>query len=186
MIHGIDAMGLDDCTMPQLVSQLKTAQFQTYLLTHGWVETSSRYIDHLRFEGDMHDGEGVYELYVPISTSVPKYRTRLMRCITKLCGIEDREPADIARDIFAGPAAGESTTMTVAVTRLRVQNSGTGPLRLSIEEPSRDHTLLAGEAIELNCDVGAGQSIELERGDGTLVVRAMPHRPALSVPPSKP
>ena len=88
-------MSPEDCTMPQIVSQLKTAQFQSYLLSHGWVETSSRYVDHLRFEGDMHDGEGMYELYVPISTSVPKYRTRLMRCITKLCGIEDREhPGD--------------------------------------------------------------------------------------------
>jgi hypothetical protein len=162
--------------MPQLVAQLKTAQFQTYLLSHGWVETSSRYIDHLRFEGDMHDGEGVYELYVPISTSVPKYRTRLMRCITKLCGIEDREPADIARDICSGAAADELNKAPAALTRLRVQNSGSGPLDLSIEEPARQHTLLAGEAIELNCDIAAGKTIEIERGDATLIVRARPPR----------
>jgi hypothetical protein len=184
MIQGIDVMSPEDCTMPQIVSQLKTAQFQSYLLSHGWVETSSRYVDHLRFEGDMHDGEGVYELYVPISTSVPKYRTRLMRCITKLCGIEDREPAEVARDIFAGQAAEQEKKTPAVLTRLRVQNSGTGPLRLSIAEPTREHTLLAGEAIELNYDAGAGQSIEIDRGDGTLIVRAMPHRPAESVPPS--
>jgi hypothetical protein len=162
----------EDCNMPQLVSQLRTAHFQSYLLSHGWVETSSRFVDHLRFEGDMHDGEGVYELYLPVSTSVPKYRTRLMRCITKLCGIEDREPADVARDIFAGEITNQEHDAPAGGTRLRVHNSGTGPLHLSIDEPEREHTLLAGEAIELICHVDAGSSIEIERGDATLLVRA--------------
>src|SRR6476646_2613868 len=93
-----DRMSLDEGNIQQLVAQLRAAQFQSYLLSHGWVETSSSQIGQQRFEADMNDGEGVYELYLPSSTDVARYKTRMLRNIYKLCGIEDREPAEIARD----------------------------------------------------------------------------------------
>src|SRR5690349_20182049 len=96
-------MASDECSIQQLVSQLRTAHFQSYLLSLGWVETASGYTDRLRFETDIDGAEGVYELYVPASADVAKYRTRLLRNIYKLCGIEDREPADIAREMIADP-----------------------------------------------------------------------------------
>src|SRR5262245_51312819 len=94
-------MASDDCSMQQLVAQLRTAHFQNYLLSHGWVETSSSYADQRRFEAAMDDGDGVYEMYLPASSDVGKYQTRLLRNIYKLCGIEDREPAEIAREMVA-------------------------------------------------------------------------------------
>src|SRR6185436_13958654 len=99
-----DRMPSDECSIQQLVAQLRTAHFQSYLLSHGWVETYSSYSDQRRFEADMNDGEGVYELYLPASTDVAKNRTRLLRNIYKLCGIEDREPAEIAREMVADRA----------------------------------------------------------------------------------
>ena len=45
----------------------------------------------------MDDGEGVYEMFLPASIDIANYQTRLLRNIYKLCGIEDREPVEIAR-----------------------------------------------------------------------------------------
>lgn len=162
-------MSLDEGNIQQLVAQLRAAQFQSYLLSHGWVETSSSQIGQQRFEADMNDGEGIYELYLPSSTDVARYKTRMLRNIYKLCGIEDREPAEIARDMVASRVQAESPVATSAATRIRVQNSGSTPLRVSVESPAREHTLYANEAIELICN--GSESLEIERTDTTLVIR---------------
>src|SRR5437764_15356535 len=86
-------------SLQHLLAQLGTAHFQNYLRSHGWVETPSRYSDQLRYEGNMNGGDAIYELYLPASADVGKYQTRLLRGIYKLCGIEDREPAEIAREM---------------------------------------------------------------------------------------
>jgi hypothetical protein len=167
-------MSLDDCSMQQLVAQLKTAQFQSYLLSHGWVETSSSFSDQLRFEADMNDGGGVYELYLPASTDVAKYHTRMLRNIYKLCGIEDREPAEIAREMVAESAAIDSSAVSVIATRLRVQNTGSTPMRVNVDAPAREHTLYANEAIEVICS--RSETIEIQRSDDALVIRTFPQQ----------
>src|SRR5215204_394479 len=167
-------MSLDECSIQQLVAQLRTAQFQSYLLSHGWVETSSSYTDQLRFEADMSDGEGVYELFLPASSDVARYRTYLLRNIYKLCGIEDREPAEIAREMVADHPEAESPVVSAVGTRLRVHNSGSTPLSVSLDSPARKHTLYTNEAIELIC--AHGESIEIERTDDAVLIRAAPQR----------
>ena len=102
-------MLVDECNIQQLVARLRTAHFQSYLLSHGWVETPSRYNDQRRFEADMGDGEGMYEMYsacrLPTLQSI---KPHLLRNIYKLCGIEDREPAEIAREMVADRVEVES------------------------------------------------------------------------------
>src|SRR5262245_4511419 len=139
----------EDCSIQQLVAQLRTAQVQAYLLAHGWVETRSSHADQRRFEADMNDGEGVYELYLPASTGTAKDHTRLMRNIYKLCGIEDREPAEIARDMVTSAVATESTGEPPASTKLRVRNAGSTPLAVKVDSPEREYTLYANDTIEL-------------------------------------
>jgi hypothetical protein len=167
-------MSPDECSIQQLVAQLRTAQFQSYLLSHGWVETSSSYTNQLRFEADMSDGEGVYELYLPASSEVARYQTHLLRSIYKLCGIEDREPADIAREMVADRPEIESPVVSAVGTRLRVHKSGSTPLRVSVDSPAREHTLYADESIEMIC--GRSESIEIERSDDAVVIRTTPQR----------
>jgi hypothetical protein len=167
-------MSLDECSIQQLVAQLRTAQFQSYLLSRGWVETSSSQAGQRRFEADMNDGEGVYEMYLPASTEVAKNKTKLLRNIYKLCGIEDREPAEIAREIVASRVEAEPSPTSTATTRLRLHNSGSTPLQVSIDSPAREHTLYANEAIEVMCN--ASESLEIERSDSALVIRTTPQR----------
>jgi hypothetical protein len=160
----------EDCSIQQLVAQLRTAHVQAYLLAHGWVETRSSQADQRRFEVDLNDGEGVYELYLPASTGTAKDHTRLMRNIYKLCGIEDREPAEIARDMVTTPVESAPLAESVAATKLRVRNSGSSRLAVKVDSPEREYTLYPKDAIELA--LGADRdSIEIERGDSTLTIR---------------
>lgn len=164
----------DECSIQQLITQLRTPHFQSYLLRHGWVETPSSYTDQRRFEADMNGGEGVYELYLPTSSNVAQYRTRLLRNIYKLCGIEDREPAEIAREMVADHVEVEPPAVAALGMRLRVHNSGSTPLRLSVDLPARDHILYASEAIEVMCS--NGESIEIKRSEDGLEIRTAAQR----------
>jgi hypothetical protein len=167
-------MSLDEYSIQQLVGQLRTTHFQSYLLSHGWVETSSNFSNQLRFEADLNDGEGLYELYLPASTETANYKTRLLRNIYKLCGIEDREPADIARQMVAEYTVVESPVAPAVGTRLRLRNSGSTPMRVTVDLPSREHTLYTNEAIELICS--GSELIEIERSNDAIVVRTAPQR----------
>ncbi len=154
------------------VSQLQVAHFRSYLLDRGWQEKPSRYVDHLYFEVARDDGAGLYEIYLPASPDVPKYRTRQMRAIYKLCGIEDREPNEIARDLLASEIATDRAASNASATRLRVVNAGSSPLHVRIDSPLREHEMLPGEAIELQCDVASSGCIEIERDDTSLTILA--------------
>jgi hypothetical protein len=163
-------MASEEVSIRQLMSRVHVGNFKSYLIERGWQERPSRYEDHIYFQGEMHGGPDPYDLYIPVSVNVPRYQTTMMRAIYKLCGIEDRQPQDIARDVIASkqpvdrPVAGEKKT------RLRVYNSGSSALKLRIDSPRREHEMLPGEAIELVCDVATTGSLEIERGDGSLTI----------------
>ncbi len=165
-------MAGEEFSIRQLISRVQIGNFKSYLIEHGWEEKPSRYVDHIYFEGDVHEGGEPYELCVPASPSVPKYHTTMMRAIYKLCGIEDREPQQIAQDVIATkiPVAVSRPAVTGKQTRLRVSNSGSTPLRLRIDSPLREHDMLPGEAIELVCNVATTGSLEIERDDDSITI----------------
>jgi hypothetical protein len=163
-------MAGDEQDIRRLVSRLQIAHFKSYLLVRGWEEKPSRYVDHLYFEGEVHGGGSPYELYLPESSSVPRYHTRVMRAIYKLCGIEEREPDEIVRDLLASTIEDVRPAHLSVSTRLRVQNSGSAPLQVKIDSPRREHKMMPGEAIELNCEIAATGSVEIEHGDALLSI----------------
>jgi hypothetical protein len=163
-------MASEEISIRQLMSRVQIGNFKSYLIERGWEERPSRYADHIYFQGEIHGGAGPYDLYLPVSASVPRYQTTMMRAIYKLCGIEDREPQDIARDVIASEVAVDRPAAGERKTRLRVSNSGSSPLHLRIDSPRREHEMLPGEAIELVCDVATTGSLEIEHGDGSLTI----------------
>jgi hypothetical protein len=167
-------MASDECSIQQLMAQLRTTHFQSYLLSHGWVETSSSQMGQIRFEADIPNEEGVYEMYLPVSAAGAKHQTRLLRNIYKLCGIEDREPADIAREMINDHAVVEPPIVALVATRLRVHNSASSPMHVSVDSPAREHILYANEAIELTC--GRSDSIQIERTENAVVIRTVTQR----------
>jgi hypothetical protein len=156
----------------RLVARLHTAHFKSYLLSQGWEEKPSRFVDQLYFVGRIDEGDEEYELYLPASRGGERYHTHLMRAIYKLCGIEDREPSEIACDMLASPISISPPIVSGGVARLRVRNSDSTPLDLRIDAPARAHELLPGEAIELVCNLDASGLLEIERGEGSLSIRA--------------
>jgi hypothetical protein len=155
----------------QLTSRLQLAHFRSYLLGRGWEEKPSRFIDHVYFKVETKDGGSSYDLYLPASPEVPKYRTRQMRAIYKLCGIEEREPDEITRDLLASDlsARGPAAPAAGGSIRLRFVNSGSTPMQVRLDAPLREHELLPDEAIELKCDA-AGGFLEIERSGETLTI----------------
>ena len=93
-----------------------------------------------------------------------------MRAIYKLCGIEDREPAEIARDMLASVVVNK-VEAAAGAARVRARNSGSTPLHLQIDSPFREHIMLPGESIELVCHMDANGLLEVERKDGSLIIR---------------
>jgi hypothetical protein len=154
----------------RVVAQLSAAHFRSYLLDHGWEETPCRFVDRLRFEST--DESDRYELYLPTSTEVPRYHTHVMRAIYKLCGIEDRDPAEIARDLFAGASVDAAAAGLDSTICVKVRNSASAPLRVQIGPPSREHTMLPGEAIELRCLLSPADALEITHGSQLLDIRA--------------
>jgi hypothetical protein len=163
-------MASEEVSIRQLMSRVQVGNFKTYLIERGWEERPSRYEDHIYFQGKMHGGVDPYDLYLPVSANVPRYQTTMMRAIYKLCGIEDREPQDIARDVLASKSAADRSVGGEKKTRLRVSNSGINPMQLRIDSPRREHEMLPGEAIELVCDVAMTGSLEIEHGGGSLTI----------------
>jgi hypothetical protein len=154
----------------QLTSRLQLAHFRSYLLGRGWEEKPSRFVDHVYFKVERTDDGGAYDLYLPASSEVPKYRTRQMRAIYKLCGIEDREPEEVTRDLLASEISQRRPAQAAGGSiRLRFANSGSTPMQVRVDSPLREHELLPDEAIELKCDAVSGY-LEIERDDASLTI----------------
>jgi hypothetical protein len=154
----------------KLTSRLQLAHFRSYLLGRGWEEQPSRFVDHVYFKVVMQECGSSYDLYLPASPDVPKYRTRQMRAIYKLCGIEDREPEEVTRDLLASDTSPRRPAQAAGGSiRLRFVNSGSTPMQVRIDSPLRQHELLPDEAIELKCDAPNGY-LEIERGDAALTI----------------
>jgi len=161
-----------DYDIRKLISRLRTAHFKGYLHSRGWQEKPSRFVGQLYFEGKIHEEEDAYELYLPASSNANRYETYVMRAIYKLCGIEDREPAEIVSDMLESGIIVQQATAASGIARLRVSNSGSTPLQLQIDSPFRKHRLLPGESIELICHVDESGLLEVEHDEESLIVRS--------------
>jgi hypothetical protein len=158
----------------KLTSRLQLAHFRSYLLGRGWEEKPSRFVDHVYFMVERQDDGGAYDLYLPATPEVPKYRTRQMRAIYKLCGIEDREPDEVTRDLLASDISERRPAQSPGgAIRLRIVNSGSATLAVRLDSPPRVLEIFPDEAMELKCEVADG-CLEIERGDTSMAIITTP------------
>ena len=156
---------IGNCTFPELFAQPRLGG------------NSEQLFRSIAFEGNINDGEGVYELYLPASADVGKYQTRLLRNIYKLCGIEDREPADIVREMVVRHEEVKSPAVAADATRLRLQNSGTKPMQVAVDSPKREHTLYAQRSDRVDVwQHGETRRSKSQHSEGGLVIRTVPQR----------
>jgi hypothetical protein len=163
-----------DFNMPASIGRLRTEAVVVYLQARGWRRVDSRYADRVSYEGEVHAGGEPYQLYLPTSPSVPKYRTLLQRVIYKLSGIEDREPSEIIRDILAHLELADETRDSAApapAQSIRIRNSSTDPLRVRLDSRDQEYQLFPRESIELLCRSGQDGPLEIEHGGDLIWIR---------------
>ena len=164
-------MTQEQFSMQRHFPRVNIANVSAYLLATGWQRKASPYEKRIYFEGQVHDGGSPYQLYLPASDEVPKYRTLLQRAIYYLCGVEDREPNEVILDILN---VSEQPLPNVTVDRpnlqvVRVRNTSDSPLRLRLETRQREHELHPGESIELRCQASS-PCLEIEYGNEVVVI----------------
>lgn len=162
----------DKFSMPASMGRMKTEAIAGYLQSRGWKQVDCRYADRISMEGDMHGGGQPYQIYLPASPDVPKYRTLLQRVIYKLSGIEDREPPEIVRDILAHASA-RLIPETARQQRqcIRVKNSSSGRMRVRLASREQEYQLFPDESIVLVCHTSAEGALEIEHSDSLLLIR---------------
>ncbi len=165
----------DKFNMPASMRQLHVEAVVFYLESRGWRQVDSRYVDRIYFEGDTHAGGEPYQLALPTSPSVPKYRTLLQRVIYKLSGIEDREPSEIIRDIIVSSQVPPTTEEASELQRLepciRIRNAGSRPVRVQLDSREQEYQLFPQESIELLCRSQRAGAIEVEHAGDLIRIR---------------
>lgn len=83
----------------EIFRALKPEQIRAYLLRRGWRPATSDSADQLAFEQEASDGDEPARLWLWVSESHPKFRSRLPNVIFTLAVVESREALTIAQEI---------------------------------------------------------------------------------------
>lgn len=148
-----------------LFAQLRLEQMLAYLPTTGWYDSEEGHAERIRLHranGD--DGNPPFVLLLPKKNSTAQARRMFQAAIYTLCDVEDRQPAEIIRDILAmevptavaKPAAGKAGEF-----RLRLSNDFSASLVLEVAERPGGCLLMPGEAIEFVTQPPEGGSLDI-------------------------
>ena len=149
-----------------LFAQLRLEHFHVYLAGRGWCRDDSTVGDVARFE--LPDGDDdPFVLLLPVSSRLPQCEDLLQRAVFNLSGIEDRQPAEIARDLLTVDIGNQGDNENFGrpterpPLRLRLQNHDLEPLSLEIASRGGGHALMPGEAIEIVVHSTEGEPVEI-------------------------
>ena len=137
------------------LTKLRPEHLVTYCLSKGWELAEQRTDGKVRLLGAAFEG-GRYELILP-NSDAKNFRTQIQRSIYKLCGIEDREPAEILQNIVT--VCEKSAAQPVEKSdfqSLKLRNSTSAPLLIEIKSHGKQRELLVGEALELQLRCASG------------------------------
>lgn len=149
-----------DVNIQSLFARLRMEHLLVYLTSKGWNSAHEVRPDRVRFE--LEDGENPFVLILPKSNQSMHAHSLLQKAVFSLSGIEDRQPADIMRDILsASPGDGPSGKLRQRI-RLRVCNNDLeDPLTLRIASRATENVLMPGEEIEIVVDQPDETSLQI-------------------------
>jgi hypothetical protein len=148
-----------------LFAQLRLEQMLAYLPTTGWYDSEEDHAERIRLHranGD--DANPPFVLFLPKKNSSTQARRMFQAAIYTLCDVEDRQPAEIIRDILAvevPAAAATPTGIKPGEFRLRLSNDFSTPLVLQVAERPGGCLLMPGEAIEFVTQPPEGGSLDI-------------------------
>jgi hypothetical protein len=148
-----------------LFAQLRLEQMLAYLPATGWYDSEEDHPERIRLHcpsGDI--GDTPFVLFLPRTNKAPQARRMFQAAIYTLCEVEDRQPAEIIRDILAvdvAPAAAKSVASKSGELRLRLTNDSSEPLVLQVAERPGGCLLMPGEAFECVAQPPEGGSLDI-------------------------
>ena len=135
-----------------LFAQLRLEQMLAYLPAGGWYDAEEGNADRIRFQRTNGDnGNAPFVLLLPRTSTAPQSRRLLQAAVYTLCDVEDRQPAEIIRDILAVQVATTPAKTSVSKAgefRLRLSNDFSAPLVLQVADRPGGCLLMPGEAFE--------------------------------------
>jgi hypothetical protein len=150
VLHHIecDTVMAGETKIQTLFAQLRVEQMLGYLPAGGWYGAPEGNADRIRFERA--NGETPFVLLLPRTNQSPNSRRLMQAAIYTLCDVEDRQPAEIIRDILAVEAAApmKSSVSRTGQLRLRLTNDNEEPLVLQVAARPGGCLLMPGESIE--------------------------------------
>jgi len=153
-----------DMNIQSLFSQLRVEHLLVYLPSNGWRSFQATCEDLVRFE--LPDDIDPFVIELPRSNASAQCRKLLQHAIYNLSGIEDRQPAEIIRDVLAVNTKGVSETRTQPSVRLRLCNRRSAhPISLQLASRETENVLLPGEAIEVLVSPAEEGLIQVDFGD---------------------
>jgi hypothetical protein len=134
-----------------LFAQLRLEQLLAYLPETGWYDSEENHAERIRLHranGD--DDNPPFVLFLPKTNTAPQARRMFQAAIYTLCDVEDRQPAEIIRDVLAAKVTAAPKTLAgkLGELRLRFTNDFSTPLVLQVAERPGGCLLMPGEAFE--------------------------------------
>jgi hypothetical protein len=117
-----------------------------YLPGGGWYGASEDNANRIRFERE--NGETPYVLMLPRTNKSPNSRRLLQAAIYTLCDVEDRQPAEIIRDILAMQVVKAVPAKEPQGFRLRFCNDNAEAVVLQVASRPGECLLMPGEIFE--------------------------------------
>ena len=155
---------MSEVNIQTLFAQLRLEQMLAYLPRGGWYGAPERNADRIRFERA--NGHTPFVLLLPRSNRSRNAKRLLQTAIYTLCDVEDRQPAEIIRDILAAEIAQAHIEHIPPGTsanefRLRLSNDNALPIMLHVAERPGGCLLMPGESIEFVTQPPEGGSLDI-------------------------
>lgn len=148
-----------------LFAKLRLEQLLAYLPTMGWYDAEENHAERIRLHRANGDGGNPpFVLFLPRANSAPQARRMFQAAIYTLCDVENRQPAEIIRDVLAAKVAtvpSPASTDTVRRLRLRFTNDFSIPLILQVAKRPGGCLLMPGEAFEFVAPPPEGDSLDI-------------------------
>lgn len=137
-----------DTSIQTLFAQLRVEHLLIYLTSKGWKSAPEMRGDQVRFELD--DGDNPFVLILPKANELIHCQTLLRRAVYNLSGIEDRQPAEIIRDVVAASQCDTPAGTARQPIRLRLCNDKSHQtISVRIASRATENVLMPGDAIEV-------------------------------------
>lgn len=169
-------------SIQQIFSSIRIEQVCLYLHRTGWTQSVNG--GRLDFEKILIPSEGASRLFLPASSSHPRFRSLLPNLIFSLSILEQREPIEVAGEIASLTTAESAEINPPPLAagmsgHLYLRNSSAFPIEIELDEGLSRHQLPAGEELliaraESDCVIEIAAASTIRQGKNCVLLGLPP------------